>query len=83
MNPNLPVGVFDSGFGGLTVYRALHEELPRERFLNTTGTAKWRLLEERARERRLCDHLDHFYVTGAEQRFARRLAIFGQRADAP
>lgn len=28
-----PVGVFDSGMGGLSVLRALHAELPRERFV--------------------------------------------------
>lgn len=29
----LPIGVFDSGVGGLTVLRALHERLPHESFL--------------------------------------------------
>ena len=28
----LPIGIFDSGVGGLTVYRALHDRLPNERF---------------------------------------------------
>src|SRR5918999_2104691 len=28
-----PVGIFDSGVGGLSVLRALREELPREHFL--------------------------------------------------
>lgn len=27
---NRPIGIFDSGFGGLTVARAIHERLPRE-----------------------------------------------------
>src|SRR5947209_17699547 len=27
---NRPIGIFDSGVGGLTVLRALHEQLPRE-----------------------------------------------------
>ena len=27
MNTSLPIGIFDSGVGGLTVYRALHEHL--------------------------------------------------------
>ncbi|MEL6872101.1 MAG: glutamate racemase, partial [Pseudomonadota bacterium] len=27
------IGVFDSGFGGLTVLRALTERFPRERFV--------------------------------------------------
>ena len=28
-----PIGVFDSGFGGLTILKALREKLPRERFI--------------------------------------------------
>ena len=37
---HLPVGVFDSGVGGLTVYRALHEHLPNERFVYLGDTAR-------------------------------------------
>ncbi len=37
---NLPVGIFDSGVGGLTVYRALHEHLPNERFVYLGDTAR-------------------------------------------
>ncbi len=37
---NLPIGIFDSGVGGLTVYRALHEKLPRERFIYLGDTAR-------------------------------------------
>ncbi|MGI9106593.1 MAG: glutamate racemase [Pyrinomonadaceae bacterium] len=40
MNPDLPIGIFDSGVGGLTVYRALHEELPQERFVYLGDTAR-------------------------------------------
>ena len=40
MNPNLPIGIFDSGVGGLTVYRALHEHLPSERFVYLGDTAR-------------------------------------------
>ena len=40
MNPNLPIGIFDSGVGGLTVYRALHEQLPDERFVYLGDTAR-------------------------------------------
>lgn len=36
----LPIGVFDSGVGGLTVLRALHERLPDERFLYLGDTAR-------------------------------------------
>jgi glutamate racemase len=36
----LPIGIFDSGIGGLTVYRALHERLPAEHFLYLGDTAR-------------------------------------------
>lgn len=36
----MPIGVFDSGVGGLTVYRALHETLPNERFVYLGDTAR-------------------------------------------
>jgi len=37
---SLPIGIFDSGVGGLTVYRALHEYLPNERFVYLGDTAR-------------------------------------------
>lgn len=37
---NQPIGIFDSGVGGLTVYRALHEKLPNERFVYLGDTAR-------------------------------------------
>ena len=37
---SLPIGIFDSGVGGLTVYRALHERLPNERFVYLGDTAR-------------------------------------------
>src|SRR6185295_8689131 len=37
---DLPIGIFDSGVGGLTVYRALHEHLPNERFVYLGDTAR-------------------------------------------
>src|SRR5437868_8185471 len=40
MNTSLPIGIFDSGVGGLTVYRALHERLPNERFVYLGDTAR-------------------------------------------
>jgi len=40
MNASLPIGIFDSGVGGLTVYRALHEHLPNERFVYLGDTAR-------------------------------------------
>jgi glutamate racemase len=36
----LPIGIFDSGMGGLTVMRALVERLPHERFLYLGDTAR-------------------------------------------
>jgi len=36
----LPIGIFDSGVGGLTVYRALHQKLPNERFIYLGDTAR-------------------------------------------
>jgi len=40
LDTNLPIGIFDSGVGGLTVYRALHAHLPNERFIYLGDTAR-------------------------------------------
>src|SRR5438067_2394860 len=40
MTTSFPIGIFDSGVGGLTVYRALHEQLPSERFVYLGDTAR-------------------------------------------
>ena len=40
MLSTLPIGIFDSGVGGLTVYRALHERLPSEHFVYLGDTAR-------------------------------------------
>ena len=40
MGTDLPIGIFDSGVGGLTVYRALHDRLPNERFVYLGDTAR-------------------------------------------
>src|ERR687889_1159315 len=40
LNTSLPIGIFDSGVGGLTVYRALHNRLPNERFVYLGDTAR-------------------------------------------
>jgi glutamate racemase len=40
LNRELPIGIFDSGVGGLTVYRALHARLPEERFVYLGDTAR-------------------------------------------
>jgi len=39
-NNNLPIGVFDSGMGGLAVLRALKTALPRESFIYLGDTAR-------------------------------------------
>ena len=39
-DPSRPIGVFDSGVGGLTVFRALRERLPGERLLYLGDTAR-------------------------------------------
>ena len=38
--PEAPIGVFDSGVGGLTVLKALAAQLPRERFVYLGDTAR-------------------------------------------
>jgi glutamate racemase len=40
VNNGLPIGIFDSGVGGLTVYRALHDRLPNEHFVYLGDTAR-------------------------------------------
>lgn len=40
MRNDLPIGIFDSGVGGLTVYRALHDRLPNEHFVYLGDTAR-------------------------------------------
>src|SRR3954465_7741378 len=37
---NSPIGIFDSGMGGLTVMRALKQRLPSESFLYLGDTAR-------------------------------------------
>jgi glutamate racemase len=40
MEPTAPIGIFDSGVGGLTVVRAVHEQLPTESVLYLGDTAR-------------------------------------------
>jgi len=40
LDRQLPIGIFDSGVGGLTVYSALHAHLPNERFVYLGDTAR-------------------------------------------
>ena len=56
---------------GEATARAVEESLRGEKLRRPVDTPTGRLMIERARERRLCDDLDHFYVTDAEDRFAR------------
>ena len=37
---NLPIGIFDSGFGGLTVAKAIHDKLPQESIIYLGDTAR-------------------------------------------
>jgi glutamate racemase len=39
-NPDLPIGIFDSGVGGLTVYRAIERRLPNESLIYLGDTAR-------------------------------------------
>ncbi len=39
MNPELPIGIFDSGIGGLTVAAAIHRALPKEQIIYFGDTA--------------------------------------------
>jgi len=39
IGPDAPIGVFDSGVGGLTVARAIADQLPRERLHYVGDTA--------------------------------------------
>ncbi len=63
------VELIDSGAATAGVVNELLEKqnLRRRSFETHTG----QLLKQRARARRLCDDLDHFYVTDAAERFAR------------
>ncbi|HEX5340628.1 MAG TPA: aspartate/glutamate racemase family protein, partial [Gammaproteobacteria bacterium] len=40
MDADLPIGIFDSGVGGLTVHKAIRERLPHERLLYLGDTAR-------------------------------------------
>jgi glutamate racemase len=39
-NPGAPIGIFDSGVGGLTVYRAIEKRLPNESLIYLGDTAR-------------------------------------------
>ena len=61
-NSSSPIGVFDSGVGGLSVLRALREELPHERFVYVadSGNAPYGERDDThviARSHAIADHL--------------------------
>lgn len=67
MTKNLPIGVFDSGLGGLTVLSALKEQLPDESFVYLGDTARLpygaksaRIVEKYSLE--VCDFLIQYEV---------------------
>lgn len=64
-----PIGVFDSGIGGLTVLHELLVALPREDFLYLGDTARFPY-GERSRE-----ELEHFSVEIAEELLSRRVKL--------
>jgi glutamate racemase len=68
-NRERPVGVFDSGIGGLTVLHELLVALPREDFLYLGDTARFPY-GERSRE-----ELEHFSVEIAEELLSRRVKL--------
>jgi len=60
---NAPIGIFDSGFGGLTVARAIHERLPNESLVFFGDTARCpygprTLREVRGFVRQICTWLE-------------------------
>jgi glutamate racemase len=68
-NRSRPIGVFDSGIGGLTVLHELLVALPREDFLYLGDTARFPY-GERSRE-----ELEHFSVEIAEELLGRRVKL--------
>jgi glutamate racemase len=62
------VQLIDSGEATAEV---VEELLDAKNLRRKTDTATGKLFAERVRARRLCDDLDHFYVTDAADRFAR------------
>lgn len=60
---NAPIGVFDSGVGGLTILKAIREHLPNENLLYVADSAfapYGRLPKEILHKR--CMHIAHFFV---------------------
>ncbi|MBS0621015.1 MAG: glutamate racemase [Verrucomicrobia bacterium] len=64
-----PIGIFDSGFGGLTVLRALHSLLPNEKFLYYADTANLPYGDKTPEE--ICHHS----LSNAEFLFAHEIKL--------
>jgi glutamate racemase len=63
-----PIGIFDSGFGGLTVARAVLDQLPHEPVLYLADTARYPYGEKRLADVRkyALEHLDHLVDQGVK-----------------
>ena len=70
MTPSIeqPIGIFDSGFGGLTVARAVWDQLPNEDIVYLGDTARAPYGEKTIPEVReyALECLDHLYETGVK-----------------
>lgn len=68
MSPDAPIGIFDSGFGGLTVARAVIDQLPHESVLYLGDTARQPYGEKPIGEVReyALECLDHLYSEGVK-----------------
>lgn len=65
---DLPIGIFDSGFGGLTVARAVWDQLPNEDIVYLGDTARAPYGDKTIPEVReyALECLDHLYETGVK-----------------
>lgn len=63
-----PIGIFDSGFGGLTVARAVMDQLPHERVVYLADTARYPYGEKRIADVRkyALECLDHLVEQGVK-----------------
>ncbi|QSB05911.1 glutamate racemase [Natronoglycomyces albus] len=89
---NAPIGIFDSGVGGLTVARAVLDQLPHERLVYVGDTARVPygprpIAEVRKYSLEICDHLVEqgvkALVVACNSASAASLADIRQRYDIP
>ncbi|QBX57401.1 glutamate racemase [Nocardioides seonyuensis] len=68
MTPDAPIGIFDSGFGGLTVARSVIDQLPHESVLYLGDTARQPYGPKPISEVReyALECLDHLYAQGVK-----------------